>query len=131
MMGYNPHDLNKRFREQFVDAFDRVVTPNVLGMSQFADGGKLATKPYVASANYVNKMSNYCKSCKYDPKKKVGDNACPLNALYRNFLHTNQETFKRSRQSFILNHLKKIDIDQIKAQVESFKQSLLTDEIHE
>jgi deoxyribodipyrimidine photolyase-related protein len=61
LMGYNPHHVNKWFWEQYTDAFERVVTPNVLGMSQYADGGNLATKPYVSSANYINKMSNYCK----------------------------------------------------------------------
>lgn len=70
LMGYNPHDINKRFWEMYADAFEWVVTPNVLGMSQFADGGKLATKPYISSANYINKMSNYCKTCYYDPKIK-------------------------------------------------------------
>jgi len=62
-------------------------------MSQYADGGKLATKPYVASANYVKKMSNYCKSCQYDPKQKYGENACPLNYMYRNFIEKNKEVF--------------------------------------
>jgi len=64
LMGYNPHHVNKWFWEMYADAFERVVSPNVLGMSQFADGGNLATKPYISSANYVNKMSNYCKICK-------------------------------------------------------------------
>lgn len=54
----------------YADAFERVVTPNVLGMSQFADGGNLATKPYISSANYIHNMSNYCSSCYYDPKEK-------------------------------------------------------------
>lgn len=54
----------------YADAFEWVVTPNVLGMSQFADGGNLATKPYISSANYINKMSDYCNTCYYDPKIK-------------------------------------------------------------
>lgn len=124
LVWYNPHHVNKRFREQYADAFERVVTPNVLGMSQFADGWKLATKPYVASANYINKMSNHCKTCYYDPKEKYGEKACPLNYLYRNFLNNNQETFKKSRQSFILNHLKKIDTDKISQQSKDFIASL-------
>jgi deoxyribodipyrimidine photolyase-related protein len=69
-MGYNPHDVNRWFWEMYADAFERVVTPNVLGMSQFADGGNLATKPYISSANYINNMSDYCKKCAYDPKVK-------------------------------------------------------------
>ena len=124
LVWYDPHHVNKRFREQYADAFERVVSPNVLGMSQFADGWKLATKPYVASANYINKMSNHCKTCYYDPKEKYGEKACPLNYLYRNFLNNNQETFKKSRQSFILNHLKKIDLEKISQQSKDFIDSL-------
>jgi deoxyribodipyrimidine photolyase-related protein len=120
LVGYNPHHVNKRFWEQYADAFEWVVTPNVLGMSQYADGGKLATKPYVASANYVNKMSNYCKTCRYDPKEKYGENACPLNYLYWNFVNNNQETFKKRRQSFILKHLEKLDIPLITSQSKEF-----------
>jgi deoxyribodipyrimidine photolyase-related protein len=95
LVGYDPHEVNRRFWEQYADAFERVVSPNVLGMSQYADGGKLATKPYISSANYVNKMSNYCSSCVYDPKEKYGENACPLNYLYRKFVNANQETLKQ------------------------------------
>ncbi len=124
LVWYNPHHINKRFWEQYADAFERVVTPNVLGMSQYADGWKLATKPYVASANYVNKMSNYCKWCAYNPKEKYGDNACPLNYLYRKFVDTNKETFVKGRQSFIINHLKKIDSALIDKQTDDFIISL-------
>jgi deoxyribodipyrimidine photolyase-related protein len=70
LAGLNPHELNKWFFEYYTDAFEWVVTPNVLSMSQYADGGKLATKPYIASANYIDKMSDYCKNCRYDKKEK-------------------------------------------------------------
>lgn len=128
LVWYNPHSVNKRFREQYADAFERVVTPNVLGMSQYADGWKLATKPYVASANYVKKMSNYCKGCQYDPKEKYGENACPLNYLYWNFIEKNKEVFVTWRQSFIVNHLKKIDIDTIQEQSDDFIWSIWCNE---
>jgi len=128
LVWYNPHHVNKRFWEQYTDAFERVVTPNVLWMSQYADGGKLATKPYVASANYVKKMSNYCKSCQYDPKQKYGENACPLNYMYRNFIEKNKEVFVKWRQSFIVNHLKKIDSEKISRQYEEFISWLWEDE---
>ena len=121
LMGYNPHDVNKWFWEQYTDAFEWVVTPNVLGMSQYADGGKLATKPYVSSANYINKMSNYCKGCKYNHKEKYGENACPMNSLYRKFVDTHQELFKKRGQGFLLNHLKKIDSNELNQQVDAFK----------
>lgn len=124
LVWYSPRDVTRWFREWFLDAFERVVTPNVMWMSQYADGWMLATKPYVASANYVNKMSNYCKSCRYNPKEKYGEDACPLNYLYWNFLYNNQSTFQNARQSFILNHLKKLDIDRIKQQSQDFIDSI-------
>ncbi len=124
LVWYNPWSVNKWFREQYADAFERVVTPNVLGMSQYADWWNLATKPYVASANYVNKMSNFCKTCYYDPKEKYWEKACPLNYLYRNFIEKNKEVFIKWRQSFILNHLKKIDMDKISQQSKDFIASL-------
>jgi len=128
LVWYNPHQVNQRFREQYVDAFEWVVTPNVLGMSQYADGWKLATKPYVASANYVNKMSNYCKSCQYNPKEKYWEDACPLNYLYRNFVKKNKEVFVKWRQSFIVKHLEKIDTKAIQKQSYDFISSISWDE---
>lgn len=95
----NPHEVNRWFWSVYLDAYEWVVTPNVLGMSQFADGGVFATKPYVSGANYINKMSNYCKSCRFDPKQTVGDNACPFNSLYWNFIDESQR-LKVSRPSF-------------------------------
>ncbi len=116
----DPHELNRWFFEYYTDAFEWVVTPNVLGMSQYADWGKLATKPYVASANYINKMSNYCKNCKYDHKEKYTHDACPYNYLYWNFVHDNKETFEKWRQQFVVNNLKKVDIKTIQALKDKF-----------
>jgi deoxyribodipyrimidine photolyase-related protein len=95
----NPHEVNKWFWSVYLDAYEWVVSPNVLGMSQFADGGVFATKPYVSGANYINKMSNYCHSCSYDPKQTLGDRACPFNALYWSFIDETQK-LKVSRPSF-------------------------------
>ncbi len=117
---FNPHDVNKWFREMYADAFEWVVTPNVLWMSQFADWWKLATKPYVSSANYINSMSDYCKSCYYDPKEKYWEKACPFNFLYWNFIDKNKELFIKWRQPFIVNNLVKIDIQIIKDKVKNF-----------
>ncbi len=118
LMWYNPHDVNKRFWEMYADAFERVVTPNVLGMSQFADGGNLATKPYISSANYINNMSDYCKTCFYDPKIKSWPKACPMNYLYWNFIDKHRDLFKR--QPYIVSNLDKVDIDDIKRQANEF-----------
>ena len=77
-------------------------------MSQFADGGIIATKPYVSSGNYINKMSNYCKDCQYSVSKKTGDNACPFNSLYWNFLDDKKEYFKdNQRMNMMLSLLNK------------------------
>jgi len=67
-------------------------------MSQFADGGIIASKPYASSGNYINKMSNYCQDCRYDVKQRIGKNACPFNALYWDFLDRNQEKLGDNRR---------------------------------
>ncbi len=90
LAGINPAAVNNWFLECYVDAYEWVVTPNVIGMGLNADGGMVATKPYIASANYVNKMSDYCGACTYDHKARTGDRACPFNTLYWNFLITHE-----------------------------------------
>ena len=72
---------------RFVDGYDWVMVPNVVGMSQHADGGFMATKPYAGGGAYINRMSDYCGGCVYDPKVRVGDHACPFTAGYWAFLH--------------------------------------------
>ena len=80
----------------YTDAVDWVSLPNALGMSQHADGGVVGTKPYVASGSYINRMSNYCGSCRYDPKKSVGADACPFNTLYWDFIDRHRERLQRN-----------------------------------
>lgn len=87
----HPDEVEAWYLGIYIDAIEWVEMPNTRGMSQYADGGLLATKPYVSSGNYINKMSNYCKSCAYDPSKKLGENACPFNALYWNFLEDKRQ----------------------------------------
>ena len=83
-------------------------------MSQFADGGIVATKPYVSSGSYINKMSNYCKGCEYDVKKKTGEHSCPFNSLYWNFLDDKREFFKDNRRmGMMLNMLDKKSEDEL------------------
>lgn len=86
LAGIQPRAINEWFLESYVDAYDWVVTPNVVGMGLCADGGVVGTKPYIASAAYINKMSDYCGGCKYEAKQRTGEAACPFNALYWNFL---------------------------------------------
>ena len=76
-----------------MDGYDWVMVPNVVGMSQHADGGVLATKPYAAGGSYINKMTDYCGDCRFDPKVRVGPDACPFTAGYWRFLHRHRERF--------------------------------------
>jgi deoxyribodipyrimidine photolyase-related protein len=82
----NPDDVDAWYLGIYIDALEWVQLPNTRGMSQFADGGLIATKPYVSSGSYINKMSNYCGDCQYNVKERLGENACPFNSLYWNFL---------------------------------------------
>ena len=123
LTGLDPHELNHWFFEYYTDAFEWVVTPNVLWMSQYSDWWKLATKPYIASANYVNKMSDYCKNCKYNPKEKNTQTACPLNYLYWNFVDENKEVFEKWRQHFVLKNLERVDIWKLRKLKERFMEN--------
>ena len=91
LCGFSPRELTDWFWFGYVDAYDWVVETNVLGMATYADGGLTATKPYVSGAAYINRMSNYCGHCQYDPKKSVGEGSCPFTALYWTFLERNQD----------------------------------------
>ncbi|HBU14837.1 MAG TPA: cryptochrome/photolyase family protein [Gemmobacter sp.] len=90
LAGVDPHQVHVWYLEVYADAYEWVELPNTLGMSQFADGGLLGSKPYASSGAYINRMSNYCRSCRYDVKQRVGKDACPFNALYWDFLARNQ-----------------------------------------
>ncbi|MDP1876325.1 MAG: cryptochrome/photolyase family protein [Actinomycetota bacterium] len=89
--GWDPAQVTDWFHRAFVDGYDWVMVPNVVGMSQYADGGILATKPYAAGGAYINRMGDYCRGCRYDPRTRVGDDACPFTAGYWSFLHRNRE----------------------------------------
>jgi deoxyribodipyrimidine photolyase-related protein len=86
LAGINPHELHEWYLSVYADAYEWVELPNTVGMSQFADGGLLASKPYAASGAYINRMSNYCGPCRYDVKQRTGREACPFNALYWDFI---------------------------------------------
>ena len=85
----NPREVEAWYLAVYVDAVEWVELPNVAGMALYANGGRFTSKPYVASGAYINKMSNYCKSCKYKPEQKTGADACPTTTLYWNFLIKN------------------------------------------
>ncbi len=91
LAGIDPHELHEWYLTVYADAYEWVELPNTVGMSQFADGGLLASKPYAASGAYINRMSNYCGSCRYEVKARTGSKACPFNALYWNFIARNRD----------------------------------------
>ena len=94
LAGIDPREVHEWYLAVYADAYEWVELPNTLGMSQFADGGLLGSKPYASSGNYINKMSDHCKNCRYDVKQKTGENACPFNPLYWDFLVRNAEKLK-------------------------------------
>ena len=94
LAGVDPMQVHEWYLAVYADAYEWVELPNTLGMSQFADGGLLASKPYAASANYISKMSDYCSDCQYRHTVKTGPDACPFNALYWDFLVRNRNHLK-------------------------------------
>ncbi len=94
--GIAPHQVHVWYLEVYADAYEWVEMPNTLGMALFADGGLLGSKPYAAGGAYINRMSNYCGTCRYDVRKRVGDDACPFNALYWDFIARNERRLARN-----------------------------------
>jgi deoxyribodipyrimidine photolyase-related protein len=92
LAGVNPREIERWYLAVYADAFEWVEMPNTLGMAIFADGGRMASKPYAASGAYINRMSDFCKTCAYDVKAKAGEGACPFNRLYWPFLIRNEKT---------------------------------------
>ena len=124
----HPDEVDNWYLGVYIDAIEWVEMPNTRGMSQFADGGIIATKPYVSSGSYINKMGNYCSKCHYNVKEKFGDNACPFNSLYWNFLDEKKEYFKKNnRMAMMMNLLNKMpaeDLYKIKVKANEVIQNL-------
>lgn len=98
LAGIDPFEVHEWYLAVYADAYEWVEAPNVIGMSQWADGGIVGSKPYISSGNYIHKMSNYCGSCAYKVKDKTGPDACPFNLLFWDFLHRHRETFKSNHR---------------------------------
>lgn len=110
LAGLNPDKVDAWYLGVYIDAIQWVEITNTRGMSQFADGGLIGSKPYVSSAAYINRMSDYCKGCTYDPKKKLGAGACPYNSLYWNFYYRNSDKLKSNQRiSMIYGAIYKMD----------------------
>ena len=103
----------------YIDAFEWVELPNTLGMALYADDGLLASKPYAASANYINKMGDHCASCRYNPKLVTGAKACPFNALYWDFIQRHESKFAHNpRMALMVKQWQKKDVSDQKAIVQ-------------
>lgn len=98
LLGCRPYDVHRWHLSMYADAVDWVSLPNVLGMSQYADGGLVGTKPYCASGNYIRRMGNYCRGCRYDPARATGDDACPFTTLYWDFLRRHRARLEGNRR---------------------------------
>jgi len=128
LIGVDPKQVHEWYLAVYIDAFEWVELPNTLGMSQFGDGGLLGSKPYASSGAYINRMSNYCKSCKYNVKERIGENACPFNSLYWHFIDRNKDALSgNNRMSMPYRNLAKMDEDVrngLIAQADTFLTSL-------
>jgi deoxyribodipyrimidine photolyase-related protein len=112
--GLDPQALTAWFHRMFIDGYDWVMQTNVLGMGLFADGGLLASKPYAASGNYINRMSTYCKGCQYNPKQRSGAGACPFNALYWDFLARHGDQLRRNpRMALVMKQLARLPAEEL------------------
>jgi deoxyribodipyrimidine photolyase-related protein len=98
LIGADPKQVHLWYLEVYLDAYEWVELPNTLGMSQFGDGGLLGSKPYVSSGAYINRMSDYCRHCRFDVTKRVGEDACPFNALYWDFLARHRDKLGGNRR---------------------------------
>jgi deoxyribodipyrimidine photolyase-related protein len=96
LAGIAPAQIEEWYLAVYVDAYDWVELPNVHGMVMHADGGRIGSKPYAASGAYIDRMSDYCATCAFDPKQKSGPKACPFNYLYWNFLIENEAVLARN-----------------------------------
>jgi len=112
ILGVEPAELNRWFHATYVDAYHWVTTPNVIGMGLFGTD-RLSTKPYAASANYIQKMSDCCRDCPYEPEQTVGEGACPFNSLYWDFLDRQQDRLQANhRMGLVYHHLENKSADE-------------------
>ncbi len=128
LVGVDPAQVHEWYLLVYDDAYGWVEAPNVIGMSQFADGGMMATKPYAAGGAYINRMSNYCRRCRYDVKQRTGPDACPFNSLYWDFLARHRPLLGRNHRLLrMYDGWDRFDTDEqqrIRTQAEAFIASL-------
>ena len=131
LLGVEPAALSRWFWSAFTDAYEWVELPNVAGMGTWGDGGVLASKPYVASGAYINRMSNYCGKCAFDVKARSGPGACPMNVLYWDFLDRHRARFAaHPRMSMMIRHVERIaepELVSIRRSASAFREALAYD----
>jgi deoxyribodipyrimidine photolyase-related protein len=131
LLGVRPREIHEWYLAVYVDAVEWVEAPNTLGMSQHADGGLLASKPYAASGRYIQRMSNYCEGCRYRPDQSTGDKACPFTTLYWDFLMRHEKRFinhpRAGMQWRMLNRLDNKTRSEIRKSAKELKKALLAD----
>lgn len=98
LSGTNPQALSDWFHARFIDGYEWVMLPNVVGMSQWADGGVMASKPYLSGGRYLDRMTTYCRGCRYDPTQRTGEDACPFTTLYWDFLDRHEAKLRPNRR---------------------------------
>jgi deoxyribodipyrimidine photolyase-related protein len=127
LSGVDPAEANGWFLSLYIDAYDWVMAPNVIGMGLNADGGLTATKPYIAAANYINKMSDHCAGCRYNPRQRHGEDACPFNFLYWHFLLVHEARLRANprlgRNVLGLRYLDEAERAAVRRQAETFLDS--------
>jgi deoxyribodipyrimidine photolyase-related protein len=127
LAGFDPRELDAWYLGIYIDALEWVEMPNTRGMSQFADGGIVGTKPYVSSGAYIHKQGNHCANCAYSVTEKVGARACPFNALYWHFYARNRPLLERNpRVGMVYRTWDKMNPDHREALLEQAEQNLLT-----
>jgi deoxyribodipyrimidine photolyase-related protein len=126
LAGIDPWELTEWMWSGFVDGAEWVMLPNVVGMALYADGGRMATKPYAAGGAYIDKMSDYCKDCRYDRRQRVGSDACPFTTLYWAFLDRHQHRLETNgrvvRQVRAMQQL--ADMDGVRARASAVLRAL-------
>lgn len=128
LIGVVPRKFHDWHMAMYADAIDWVSAANTIGMSQYGDGGLMSTKPYVASGSYIDRMGNYCKSCRFDPKQATGDKACPFTTLYWDFLDRHQDRLAgNQRMKLQLRNLERksdAEIEAIRQQASDLRKRL-------
>jgi deoxyribodipyrimidine photolyase-related protein len=128
LLGVKPKEVHAWYLGVYVDAVEWVELPNTLGMSQFADGGLMSSKPYIASGKYIDRMSNHCKGCRFDPAQSTGETACPFTTLYWDYLDRHADQLAKNPRMLMqlknLNRLTSTQRELIKSQAKFLKESV-------